>query len=234
MIPRVIHYCWFGGKPLPRSARRYIASWKKFFPNYEIKQWNETNYNVNVVPYTKEAYEQGKYAFVSDYARFDILYRYGGLYFDTDVEVIKKMDDIVERGAFLGMEEDKWVAPGLAMGTEAGNNLYKEMLDYYATLHYTKETITMVVLITDMLKKYGLVPSSQPQQIYGNWIYPNDYFNPLDDATGRMRKTKNTRSIHWYAKTWVDNYGPIRNWTTRWIHRFFGVDSLKWIKKYFK
>ncbi len=232
MIPRVIHYCWFGGKPLPRQARKYIASWRRFFPGYEIKEWNETNYDVNCVPYMREAYAVGKYAFVSDYVRFDILYRYGGLYFDTDVEVIRGMEDIVECGAFLGMEKETWVNPGLAMGTEAGNNLYKEMLNHYATLHYTKDTITMVVLITDILKQHGFVPTNAPQQVCGNWIYPNDYFNPLDDATGRMRKTQNTRSIHWYAKTWVDNYGSLRNRATRWVHRFFGVDRLQRLKKY--
>ncbi len=208
-----------------------MASWRKYFPDYEIKEWNEKNYDVNRTAYTREAYAVGKYAFVSDYARFDILYEYGGLYFDTDVEVIRGMEDIVERGAFLGMEEDEWVAPGLAMGTEAGNPLYKEMLDHYATMHYTKDAVTMVALITDILKGYGLERKNEPQLVCGNWIYPNDYFNPLDDATGRMRKTENTRSIHWYAKTWVDNYGPVRNWATRWAHRLFGVNTFQKLKK---
>ena len=104
MIPKIIHYCWFGRNPLPESAQKCIASWKKFLPDYEIKEWNEDNFDVNIIPYTKEAYEAKKYAFVSDYARFWILYKYGGLYFDTDVEVIKPMDDIIERGPFMGIE----------------------------------------------------------------------------------------------------------------------------------
>ena len=104
MIPKIIHYCWFGGNPLPDDAKKCIASWKKFFPDYEIKEWNETNYDVSVCPYVKEAYEAKKWAFVSDYARFDILYKHGGLYFDTDVEVIKSFDDILTKGGFMGQE----------------------------------------------------------------------------------------------------------------------------------
>ncbi len=215
---------------MPRLSRKCVASWGRFFPDYEIKEWNETNYDVNIIPYTREAYGRGKYAFVSDYARFDILYRYGGLYFDTDVEVIRGMGDIVERGAFMGMEENIWVAPGLGLGASAGHPLYKEILDHYKRLRYEEEDVTVVTHTTNVLKGYGFVPKSEPQQVAGIWIYPNDYFNPLDDATGRLRKTANTRSIHWYAKTWVDNYGPLRNWATRWAHRVFGVNGLRWLK----
>lgn len=107
MIPKIIHYCWFGGNPLPESAIKCIHSWRKYFPDYEIKEWNEANYDVNKIAYTKEAYEKKKYAFVSDYARFDILYRYGGVYFDTDVEVIKTFQDILENGSFMGQEAGK-------------------------------------------------------------------------------------------------------------------------------
>ena len=96
MIPKIIHYCWFGRNPLPQSAIKCINSWKKFFPDYEIKEWNEQNFDVNIIPYTSEAYQAKKYAFVSDYARMWVLYNYGGIYFDTDVEVIKPMKDIVE------------------------------------------------------------------------------------------------------------------------------------------
>ena len=95
MIPKIIHYCWFGGKPLPASAKKCIDSWKRFFPQYIIKQWDESNFDVNSIPYTKEAYERGKYAFVSDYARFVVIAKEGGIYFDTDVEVIKDMSDII-------------------------------------------------------------------------------------------------------------------------------------------
>ena len=104
MIPKIIHYCWFGRNPLPKSAMRCIESWRKYFPDYEIKEWNEDNFDVNMLPFTQEAYKMRKFAFVSDVARFWILYRYGGLYFDTDVEVIRPMDDIVAQRAFMGIE----------------------------------------------------------------------------------------------------------------------------------
>ncbi|MDE6612292.1 MAG: glycosyl transferase, partial [Muribaculaceae bacterium] len=104
MIPKTIHYCWFGRNPLPESALKCIASWRKYFPDYQIIEWNEDNFDVNAIPYTAQAYAAKKYAFVSDYARFKILYDHGGLYFDTDVEVIKPFDDILERGAFMGFE----------------------------------------------------------------------------------------------------------------------------------
>lgn len=237
MIPKTIHYCWFGGKPLPGSAKKYIASWRKYLPDYEVKEWNEGNFDVNRIPYTREAYARGKYAFVSDYARFYILYHHGGLYFDTDVEVIRSMDDIVERGAFVGMEELHGVNPGLGIGTEAGHGFYKELLAYYEQLPFVdgqgrQLPGTVVSHTTRLLQRHGLVLNGEMQQVAGIWIYPNDYFNPLDDATGRLRMTENTRSIHWYAKTWVDNYGPVRNWATRWLHRLFGVDSLQWLKKF--
>lgn len=130
MIPKIIHYCWFGRNPLPELAQKCIASWKKYLPDYEIKEWNEDNFDVNIIPYTAEAYAQKKYAFVSDYARFWILHKYGGIYFDTDVEVIRPIDDIIARGNFMGFETDPnpakgdasegSVAPGLGLGVAPG------------------------------------------------------------------------------------------------------------------
>ena len=162
MIPKVIHYCWFGRGPLPESAKKCIASWRKFLPDYEIKEWNEDNFNVDVIPYTKEAYEARKYAFVSDYARFWILYHHGGIYFDTDVQVIRPMDEIIARGSFMGREAGAYikdicdakvvgngsdtglgVAPGLGLGVNPGLGLYKEFLDVYDGLHFIKADGTL-------------------------------------------------------------------------------------------
>lgn len=214
MIPKKIHYCWFGRNTLPESALKCIASWRKFFPDYEIIEWNEDNFDVNMIPYTAQAYKAKKYAFVSDYARFKILYEQGGLYFDTDVEVIKSMIDIVERGPFMGFEinpgtDRKYgaVNPGVGIGAVKGLDLYKSILDYYAQLSFLRPdgsyntTDAVVNITTRELVKSQLKNISGIQEVSGITIYPADYFNPFNDVTGRLNKTPNTRTIHWFTKT---------------------------------
>ena len=141
MIPKKIHYCWFGGNPLPALAKRCISSWKKYLPDYEIIEWNESNYDVHKIPYISEAYNAKKYAFVSDYARFDILYNHGGLYFDIDVEVLDSLDDIIKDGPFMGIEQPKrghedniFVAPGLGLGVNPPPGRYKKIFCCYLVL----------------------------------------------------------------------------------------------------
>lgn len=232
MIPKVIHYCWFGRNPLPKSAQKCIASWRKFFPDYEIKEWNEDNFDVNIIPYTQQAYVAKKYAFVSDYARFWILYNYGGLYFDTDVEVIKPMDDIIERGPFMGIEVPgkglrvPKVAPGLGLGVAPRNGLYMTLLNEYAKLNFLNEDgslnqKTIVSYTTDVLTEQGLQPIDDIQEVAGIWIYPADFFNPLDSLTGRLKTTENTRSIHWYMNSWSDR-SRLYKWLSKLSHRLFG------------
>lgn len=241
MIPKVIHYCWFGGNPLPKSAQKCIESWKKYFPDYEIKEWNESNYDVNKIPYISQAYMAKKFAFVSDYARFDILYTYGGIYFDTDVEVIKSFDDIFEKGAFMGCETDGGntnisINPGLGIASLAGLDIYKEILDSYQNREFIKEdgsynTTTVVRYTTDILLKNGLSNVSGIQNIAGLNIYPKEYFNPLNDLTGKLEKTENTHSIHWYSKTWLSKGEILRSKITKPFHRIFGNNCFKWLKK---
>ncbi len=211
MIPKVIHYCWFGGKPLPPLAVKCIESWKKYLPGYEIKEWNEENFNVNIIPYTKEAYEMKKYAFVSDYARFWVLYHYGGLYFDTDVEIIKPMDDIVAQGPFMGCENDADtldVNPGLGLGAHPGLGLYSELLQLYSSLHFIEnEDVlnlrTVVQYTTEILCAHGLQMVNDIQYIDGIGIYPKEYFNPKDYATGKVTISDKTYSIHHFAESWL-------------------------------
>ena len=181
MIPKIIHYCWFGGQELPPLAKKCIESWKKYFPDYEIKRWDESNFDVNIIPYCAEAYKAKKYAFVSDYARFWILYKYGGLYFDTDVEVIKPMLDIVESGAFMGCENELCptatecslgIAPGLGLGASAGMSLYRDFLDLYENLHFLNpngslNVTTIVYYATDLLSQKGLKNVAGIQEIQG-------------------------------------------------------------------
>lgn len=243
MIPKIIHYCWFGRNPLPESALKCIDSWRKFLPDYKIKEWNEDNFDVNIVPYTSEAYQAKKYAFVSDYARFYILYHHGGLYFDTDVEVIKSMEDIVEKGNFMGIELEAnpkeglppSINPGLGLGAVSGVKLYYDVLQYYADLHFLMEDgslnqVTIVTHTTKVLLENGLKTSNEIQKVDDIWIYPQDYFNPLDSTTGKLVKTKRTCSIHWYMNSW-NSESALRMYIVRWVHRIFGVNSLGWLKK---
>ena len=226
MIPKIIHYCWFGRNPLPPLAEKCIASWTKYLPDYEIKEWNEDNFNVNIIPYTAEAYAQKKYAFVSDYARFWILYKYGGLYFDTDVEVIRPLDDIIARGPFMGCETDaekgatRSVAPGLGLGVNPGLGLVKKMLDHYEGKHFINEAnmrnqITVVHIATKVLLDCGMNAEPGLQQVEGMWIYPAEYFCPINVITGRMHITENTRTIHHYAATWVNQKFSLKEWFKR-------------------
>lgn len=218
MIPKVIHYCWFGGNPLPASAKKCIASWRKYLPDYEIKEWNESNFDVNIIPYTAEAYKAKKYAFVSDYARFWILYKYGGLYFDTDVEVIKNMDDIIAKGPFMGLEKKQagatptqlGVAPGLGLGVNPGLGLYKELLDVYDDKHlfsaFGKIGETIVDITSKIMQKKGLKRQDDGFLHCGEiTIYPEEYFCPKNYYTGELTITPNTCAIHHYTATWHKN-----------------------------
>lgn len=227
MIPKIIHYCWFGRKPLPPIAKLCIESWKKYLPDYEIKEWNEDNFDVNIISYTREAYEAKKYAFVSDYARFWILYNKGGLYFDTDVEVIRDFDSILIKGPFMGFEQPKeevkqlkekgvyGVAPGLGLGVFPGHCLYKELLDYYENLHFLgadgkPNPVTIVTHTTDLLIKKGLRPNNELQLIDGVWIYPWDVFCPQSSYTKKTHISGNSVSIHLYSDSWNSPYNKLK------------------------
>ena len=214
-------------------AQKCIASWRKFFPDYEIKEWNEDNFDVNIIPYTRQAYEAKKYAFVSDYARFWILYHHGGLYFDTDVEVIRPMDDIVAKGPFMGVEVPAQtgivpqVAPGLGLGVNTDLGLYQRIVEYYSTLKFRNDDgslnqTTIVAHTTEVLVSLGMQPINEIQQVAGVWIYPADFFNPLDSLTGKLNITENTRSIHWYMNSWSDS-SKMYKWLSRMSHRLFGT-----------
>ena len=224
MIPKIIHYCWFGGKPLPKSAEKCIASWKKYLPDYEIKRWDESNFDVNAIPYTREAYAVCKYAFVSDYARFWILYHYGGVYFDTDVEVIRPIDDIINRGCFLGVESIRngiyTVNPGLGFAATQGTAVIGEMVNLYSTFHFTNtdgasDLKNIVEITTDYLSSKGLQNTDEIQDCCGFTIYPKDYFCPIDYDTRELKITENTRTIHHYAESWVPRSTRFKNALSR-------------------
>lgn len=208
MIPKTIHYCWFGRNPLPPLAERCMASWRKFMPDYEIKVWNEDNFDVNAIPYTAEAYKAKKYAFVSDYARFWIVFNYGGVYFDTDVEVIKPMDDILANGAYMGFEWNPgrmatgYVNPGLGFAAERGNTVIGMIMRHYCTLHFNGTSQTVVHHATNILVGLGLEKKVGIQCVGGINIYPSEFFAPIHFVTHRIHITENTHTVHQYMASW--------------------------------
>lgn len=211
MIPKKIHYCWIGGNPLPKSAKKCIASWKKYCPDYEIIEWNESNYDFTKNQYMREALEAKKWGFVPDYARLDIIYKHGGIYLDTDVEIIKSFDSLLENKGFAGFESKEYVALGLGFGAEAGNPVIKALLDSYDDLHFINKdgSLNMVPspqLNTVTLANIGLVRNGEKQLINDSFtIFPPEYFCPKSFYDGVIRRTKKTYSIHHFDASWFDN-----------------------------
>lgn len=210
MIPKIIHYCWFGGAKLPELAQKCIASWEKFCPDYEICRWDESNYDVNKCKYMAEAYKEHKWGFVPDYARFEIIYEYGGFYLDTDVEIIKPFDELLEKKGIMGFESAEFVAGGLIIAGEKENSIFKEMCSLYEKLSFYKEDGSLNLVPspfynTEVLKQHGLdvSKSNEIQNVGGITVYPPDYFCPKNYETGFLNITENTYTIHHYDGSWL-------------------------------
>lgn len=228
MIPRKIHYCWFGRGKKNKLAQKCIASWKKYCPDYEIIEWNEDNFDVNRNAYTQMCYQEKKYAFLTDYLRLLIVEEHGGIYFDTDVEAVRSFDELLDNPAFFGFENDRFVNTGEGFGAEPHNPAVRQMLaEYNQLLDGQHGTIGCPRLNTDALLKLGLELNGEKQKLSGAVILPSDYMNPYEDATGRMNKTENTVSIHWYSKSALSRKTIIRSKITRVFHRIFGVDCFQ-------
>lgn len=229
-MEKIIHYCWFGGNSKSTVIEKCIESWKHFFAGWEIREWNENNFDINHNIYVKEAYQARKWAFVSDYVRFWALEKYGGLYFDTDVEAIRPFGELLEDEAFAGFETEKDVAPGLVLySREPGHPLIVQTREWYDQAKFLDENgerirINVCGVFTDILFRYGFVPNGQKQICCGMILYPKEYFCPFDDATGLLHKTENTYSIHWYDKSWMSKRRVLRNKCTRILHRIFGTN----------
>jgi len=188
MIPKKIHYCWFGGTPLPASVQKCIASWETYCPEYEIIQWNETNYDVYKHSYMKEAFESKKYAFVSDYARLDIVFEHGGIYLDTDVELIRNLDELLNNSCFMGYESSGKVATGLGFGAEKTASFVRKNLDEYQDCHFIVNghfnMSTCIEYTQKALEKSGYdYKNNQLNQFSDVTIYPTEYFAPLNMET---------------------------------------------------
>lgn len=209
MIPKTIHYCWFGHASMPELAIKCIASWHKFMPDYEYKLWNEDNFDINSVQYVKEAYNSGKYAFVTDYVRLFALYTEGGIYMDTDVEVIKSYDDLLSLPGFTGYEGSKFLPPVTGtMASEPGNAWVKEQLDAYLDAHFIKpdgslDTTTNTTRISTMMRNGGFVQDGKKSVYKDMFIFPVDYFCPRQ-TTGEILITENTYCDHHFMGSWED------------------------------
>lgn len=205
MIKKTIHYCWFGGNPLPSFAIKCIESWKKYCPEYEIKQWDERNFDIAQCPkYVKDAYAAKKWAFVSDYARLKIIYEHGGIYLDTDVKLLKNLDALLNHSAYFGREDDLYVNTGLGFGAEQGMQILCDLMDDYAEAEF--DTTACPLRNTPIFERYGLKTGDTFQILTGGIaVYPIEYFNPKNPRTGLVRITANSYSIHDYQATWYSN-----------------------------
>ena len=210
MIPKKIHYCWFGGNPLPDDVRKYIATWKEYCPDYEIIEWNEQNFDINCNDYVREAYEAKKWAFVADYARLKVLYDFGGIYMDTDVELVKSFDNLLNCQAFMCFENDRSVSIG-TLGAEKNSSLVFEFLSAYQNRHFLKgngsyDTTTNLKIVTNILtQNHGLKTNGNMQILGDVYIYPMDYFIAKSYRLGWIQRTNNTYAIHHYSASWVND-----------------------------
>ena len=207
-IPPILHYCWFGRGEKPERVRRCIASWQKQLPAYELREWNESNFDSDVIPYTAQAYARKKYAFVGDYARLWVLQRYGGIYLDTDVEVLKPLDRFRLHDCFFGFENDRGVAPGLIMGCRAGHPILQELMDYYEHNSFVGEdgtinTYTTVQNCTAVLLRHGLKLDASLRQTLGDiTVYEQSVFCPDKTARETGCYAPETFTAHHYAASW--------------------------------
>lgn len=217
MIPKIIHYCWFGKGELPEQAQACIASWHKHMPDYEYRLWNENNFDVNQIPYAKEAYGAKKYAFVSDYVRLWALCHEGGVYLDTDVEVFKPFDDLLEFGAFAGFEGSKSIPLGTCvMASEAYGEWVMEQLDAYRDRHFVMpngsfDLTTNVSFISALMRENGFVQNGLEQDYKDLHVFPVTYFSPRQ-TTGEYVRTDYTYCDHHGLGSWVQQKN---NWKTK-------------------
>ena len=207
MIPKRIHYCWFGRNPKPKLAEKCIKSWKKYCPDYEILEWNEDNFDLSQAPqYVRQAYEAKKWAFVTDYVRLKVLCQYGGIYMDTDVEVIKPLDSFLVHRAFSGFENEKEIPTGI-MAAEKNFPMFQKLLEFYDDAQFynpdgSMNLTTNVATITKLCLDLGLQQNDTYQELDGFVLYPHDVFCPVSYLTGQLHKTPNTHTIHWFSGSW--------------------------------
>lgn len=209
MIPKVIHYCWFGRNPKPELAEKCILSWKQVCPDYQIVEWNEDNYDISVAPlYVRQAYDAEKWAFVTDYVRLQVIFENGGIYLDTDVELKKSLDELLRYNAYFGFEDGVYINTGLGFGAEKDEQILFELMRDYQNIPFILEDggfdkTPCPQRNTNAFIKNGLIQNDREQVLKSNiMILPSIVLNPLNYNTGKMRKSRKTISIHWYSASW--------------------------------
>lgn len=244
MIPKIIHYCWIGNKPLPPLAKKCIASWQRVMPDYEIKRWDETNYDFQKNEFMRNAYRQKKWGFVPDYARLDIIYNHGGIYLDTDVEALKSFDEFLKYPAFCGFESEHFVNFGLGFGAEKGNKVIKTLMGYYETENITlnedivkqaslyisipvKEyekkglVISPFLQTQNLMDRFGLKQNNTRQSLNGIEIFPTSYFCPRNKYNLPI-KTKEAYSVHHFMGSWFSCYDKIKIIIVKYLKIYLG------------
>ena len=231
MIPKKIHYCWFGCNPKPHKVEKCIQSWRDQCPDYQIVEWNESNFDCSSRKYYSWCLRNRKWAFLSDLVRLEIVYKHGGIYLDTDVELVKSLDPLLNYHAFFCFETNNYVASGLGFGAEARHPLIQQMIEEYDQFEQDDEIIPIGCpeLNTRTLSKNGLILNGQLQTINQSVILPKEYFNPYEDSTGKLNLTENSYGIHWYFKSALPKTSIWKSRLSRPFHRIFGVDCFNWI-----
>lgn len=221
MIPKIIHYCWFGKNPKNKRIEKCMRSWKLKCPDYEFMEWNEDNFNVDDFLYVREAYNLKKWAYVSDVVRLYALDKYGGIYLDTDVEVVKDFSDLLSLDGFLGFEGNKWIATSVIAARKHHPIISNFLKAYEQRTFYLNSPSNVVELTNLLVKEYGLQLNGEYQKLNGIDIFPTDYFSPYDYLNGKLTKDHNTYAIHWYDMSWVDQ-SKFRKCISRFYHRLIG------------
>lgn len=216
---KIIHICWFGGNKKPAKFKKYLKTWKKYLPDYEVMEWNEDNFDVNLTPFSSEAYKNKKWAFVSDVARIYALKEYGGVYFDTDIEVIKKIDNILENDIWLGREDENFLATAMIGVKEKNNKHVNNIWNIYENAKFNKEdlySVTSPKILTEYFKGVGLKTGDENQILEDDiHIYAKEFFNPKTYDGSNQVFTDNTAIVHHFDATWTDLDEKIAIWFVR-------------------
>ena len=236
-IQKIIHYCWFGKGKKSKLMKKCMKTWSKYFPDYKIIEWNEENFDINQNEYVKEAYKNKKYAFVSDYARLYALYNYGGIYFDTDIEVMKEFDDIINDRDIYAFEKKDLIMTGVMIARKK-SRIIEKFIKVYDNLKFLNEDGTFNLVpntyrLTEILKEYGLICNNKKQTLENNVadIYPIEYFCAYDMDNSHFIPTENTYTIHHYDGSWVSGKQKILKRFKRILAMILGIKLYDKIRK---